>query len=264
MPNTEQMPPAGGSTPSEPDTSKTPAPDQGRTVAAADTVAEPQDSAAPQPVVVKFNGGNPNAPPAEEVVAASFESNDVAEKAIEDIVAAGVDRDAVVHLTDRTEKFDFLKRYVHRDGDRHTHSGVAAVFSGLLGALALGIIAVATLSQYIPGENSPFIAALIGGVVGGALGAILGGFAIRPADDSSVTIIENIASRGTLVAVRRPLGTETATIGLDEVGRMLQRHNGRAIRLRHQSSQADQLPGDMRSGQMWDNERPGIAARRPK
>lgn len=202
--------------------------------------------------------GNPNAPPAEEVVAATFPTSETSEHAISDLVSAGVLRDYVVHLTDRDEKRNFLKQYVHRDGDRHTHGGVASVFSGLLGAVAMGMIAVATISQYMPEGFGPVAAAVVGGIVGGTLGAVLGGLAFRTADDSSMEIVDTIASDGLLVAVRRPLGS--SHVSLDEVGRILQRHNGRAVRLRHRVSQADLHPGDTRPDQMWVNDRPGVTA----
>ncbi|HEX6984302.1 MAG TPA: hypothetical protein VF170_02945, partial [Planctomycetaceae bacterium] len=89
---------------------------------------------------------------------------------------------------------------------------------------------------------------LIGGLIGAALGAILGGIAFRTADDASMEIVENVAADGTLVAVRRPLGS--GVVPLDEVSRILERHNGRAVRLRHQISQADLHPGDLRPDQM--------------
>ncbi|MGC1273103.1 MAG: hypothetical protein WBC44_05310 [Planctomycetaceae bacterium] len=250
MPHAESMPHAGDANP----TPVSPAP------AATSPDAPVISGGAPRSTEADLNlaAGNPNAPPAEEVVAATFPTSDASEHAISDLLAAGVQRDYVVLLTDRDEKRNFLKQYVHRDGDRHTHGGVAAVFSGLLGAIAMGMIALATISQYMPEGFGPPAAAVVGGIVGGTLGAVLGGLAFRTADDSSMEIVDTIASDGLLVAVRRPLGS--SHVSLDEVGRILQRHNGRAVRLRHQVSQADRHPGDMRPDQMWVNDRPGVPA----
>jgi hypothetical protein len=204
------------------------------------TVSTPPVARTPAAV----DAGNPNAPPSEEVVAAVFPTVEAADRAAEALIASGVQRDYVVELGERLEKRDFLKRFVHRDGDRHTHGGVAAVFTGLLGAVAMSMISVATMSQYMPDGFGPPIAALAGAVLGGGLGAMLGGLAFRTADDSSFEIVESIAAEGYLVAVRRPLGS--THVSLDEVGRVLERHNGRAIRLCYRANQADLHPGDLR------------------
>lgn len=190
------------------------------------------------------NGGNPNAPPAEEAVAAVFATREAADRVVTALTGEGVPSDYIVELSDRNEKMSFLKRYVHRDGDRHTHGGVAAVFSGLLGALAMAMIAVATIGQYMPESYGPPLAGLIGVIVGGGLGALLGGIAFRTVDDSSIEIIETMAAQGHLVAVRRPLGS--TQIPLDQAGCILERHNGRAVRMQYKANQADLHPGDLR------------------
>ena len=88
---------------------------------------------------------------------------------------------------------------------------------------------------------------MAGGPIG-ITGGITGGLAFRQADDASVEIIENVAADGTLVAIHRPIGS--GAVPLDEAGRILERHNGRAMRLRHTVSQADLHPGDLRPDQM--------------
>jgi hypothetical protein len=185
---------------------------------------------------------NPNVSPPADAVAACFSEAAEADRVASDLAAAGIAREAILVFHDRLEKRDFLKRYIHRDNDRHTHSNVASAIFASGGAVAVGLISVVMAAQYTAGSLWPIVAALVGGLVGAVMGSLLGGFAMRPADDRSMAMVEDLCGGGTLVAVR-PSGS---TLPLDEASRILSRHNGRAFRLAMRANQADLHPGDTR------------------
>ncbi len=197
---------------------------------------------APADVRVSIESQNPNVSPPADAVAACFPDAAEADRVAADLEAAGIARESILVFHERPEKREFLKRYVHRDSDQHTHSNVASVFFALGGAVAVGLIGVVMAAQFTTGAVWPIVAALGGGIVGAVLGSLLGGFALRPADDRSMAIVEDLCGGGTLVAVR-PSGS---TLPLDEAGRILSRHNGRAFRLAMRANQADLHPGDTR------------------
>lgn len=188
------------------------------------------------------------APPDDEVVAATVSPPEEADRTVADLTAAGIPRENIVVLADREEKRNFMKRYVHRDGDRHTHAGVASAFFALAGACVFGLFGVLVAQRYTTDTTWLIVAILVGGLAGAALGAILGGFAMRTADDSSIEIVETVAAQGTLVSVCSRAGDG---ISLEEAGRIIARHNGRVMRLRHQVTQADLHPGDTRPSYLW-------------
>src|SRR5690606_4167798 len=64
----------------------------------------------PPDVRVSVPGANPNAPPADEVVAATYQNQDEADRTVADLVAAGVKRENVVVFADREDKRNFMKR----------------------------------------------------------------------------------------------------------------------------------------------------------
>jgi hypothetical protein len=208
-----------------------------------ETAGRPVDNhVAPSNVRVSMAPPNPNLAPLAEAVAACFAGPAEADKVAVDLVAAGIARDAMFISHDRDEKRTFLKRYVHRDSDQHTHSNAASAFAALGGAFAVGLICVVMAAQFTTGAVWPIVAAIVGGVIGAGLGSLLGGFALRPADDRSMAIVEKLCDGGTLVAVR----AVDKTASLDEASRILSRHNGRAFRLATRPSQADLHPGDTR------------------
>lgn len=196
-------------------------------------------------VDVGINSGDPNVSAAGEAVAAVFGSSDQARRVVDDLVAAGTPRGSIFVADDTTAKRNFLKRYVHRDSDEHTHSNVASVFSALGGAVVVGLIGVLMASQLTRGGIWPIVAAVVGGMIGALIGSFVGGFALRPADDRSMSIVDQFAKEGTLVAVSGlPDG---AGASLDEASRVLSRHNASAYRLGGHLTQADLHPGDTRS-----------------
>jgi hypothetical protein len=186
---------------------------------------------------------NPNVAPLSDAVAACFTNEAAANRVVEDLATAGIAGEAVVVFHDRAEKRNFLKRYIHRDSDVHSHADAASAFFALGGALAVGLICVVMAAQFTTGAIWPIVAAIVGGLVGAVLGALLGGFAMRPTDDRSMKIVEELCDGGVLVAIR---ATE-ALPPLDEASRILSRHNGRAFRLAMRPSQADRHPGDTRT-----------------
>lgn len=198
---------------------------------------------APADVRVSMNASNPNVAPPADAVAACFSDAAEADRVTEDLAAAGIAREAILVFHDRVEKRDFLKQYVHRDSDRHTHANVASAFGALGGALAVGLICVVMAAQFTAGALWPIVAALVGGLIGAALGTLLGGFAMRPADDRSMAMVEEMCEGGTLVAVR----ADGSLLPLDEASRVLSRHHGRAFRLAVRANQADRHPGDTRT-----------------
>lgn len=200
-------------------------------------------SSAPADVRVSMAAGNPNVAPPADAVAACFPGDAEVNRVTEDLAGAGVAREAVSVFNDRLEKRNFLKRYVHRDSDVHTHANAASAFFALGGALAVGLICVVVAVQLTMGATWLIAAAILGGVVGAGLGALLGGFAMRPADDRSMGIVEDLCDDGILIAVR---ATDNS-LPLEEVSRILARHNGRAFRLAMQPTQADRHPGDTRT-----------------
>jgi len=201
------------------------------------------ESAPPADVRVSMGSVNPNIAPQADAVAACFAGTAEAERVSENLAAAGFSRDAILLFHDRDEKRDFLKRYIHRDNDQHSHAHVASAFFALGGALAVGLICVVMAAQFTAGAAWPIVAAIGGGLIGAILGSLLGGFAMRPVDDRSMSIVENLCDGGVLVVVR---ATERVS-SLDEASRILSRHNGRAFRLAMRAHQADLHPGDTRT-----------------
>jgi hypothetical protein len=210
-----------------------------------DATAPAVDCVNPPPVRIGMSSANPNIPPAQQAVAACFPNAAEASKVSEDLVGSGVPGESVLVISEREAKRSFLKGYLHRDNDRHTHSNAAAAFSALGGAFAVGLIGVVIASQYGAGLLWPIVAALVGGVIGAGLGSLLGSFALRPADDRSIDIVEDLCKAGTLVAVRESLGG--STFSLENASQILSRHHGRVFRLRPHLSQADLPPGDTRT-----------------
>ena len=208
------------------------------------TAAVPQsDRVAPADVRVSMASSNPNVAPLSDAVAACYPGEAEADRVAEDLSAVGIARESVFIFHERDQKRDFLKRYIHRDSDVHTHSNAASAFFALGGALAVGLICVVMAAQFSTGAVWPITAAVVGGLVGAGLGALLGGFALRPVDDQSMKIVEGLCDGGVLVAVR---ATDSA-FQLDEASRILSRHNGRAFRLSTRPNQADMHPGDTRT-----------------
>jgi hypothetical protein len=174
---------------------------------------------APGPgVSVSVPGFNPNAPPAGEVEAAYFHSAEDARAAADAVRASGIPTDSVFLLLDAAERRTFLKPYIRRDSDRHSHSGTAPVYAGLIGALACGLIGVATAGQFAAGQWGPVAGGLIGGLIGAILGGVTGGFALRQADDRSMEIVDNLSASGPMVVVRCPDTSPTPC--LEDVGKI--------------------------------------------
>ena len=199
-------------------------------------------------VNVSVAGFNPNAPPAEEIEAGHFRTIEDANAAVAALAAAGIPSENVTLFNDPVQARSFLKRYIRRDGDRHSHSGTAPAYAGLIGALACGLLGIATAGQFATGDWGPILGGLVGGVIGAILGGITGGLAFRQADDRSMEIIDNLSSSGPVVAVRCPDGNREPC--LEEVGRILARHNGTVMRLNPHIQKADLHPGDTRPEQM--------------
>lgn len=187
-------------------------------------------------------------PSADEAEAAVFRTVDEAQTAVEAVVAAGVGRDCVALLTDRTAIRNFLKNYVHRDNDRASHGGAGAVFFGAGGAGCLGLVFVLTAHQFSQGSGVPTLAGLLGGMIGAVIGAVFGGLALRSADDRSMEMVDHMAESGPVVAVVPAACGIPVT--LTEIGKILSRHNGLAVRLKQHVSLADLHPGDLRPDQM--------------
>lgn len=188
--------------------------------------------------------GGPNV---EEAEAAVFRTVEEAKVAIEAVVSAGVGRDCVALLTDRDTIRNFMKRYVHRDNDRASHGGAGMVFFGAGGAGVLGLVAVLSAHQFTQGTTLPLVAGAVGGLLGAVIGGVFGGIALRSADDKSMEMVDNMAASGPLVAViPAACGID---VSLSEIGRILSRHNGLALRLRQHLSLADLHPGDLRPDQ---------------
>ena len=199
----------------------------------------------PSGVNVRLSQPHPDALSAGEAEASVFPSADAAEATVADLVAAGVPRESIVVLTGKDEKRRFLKRYLFRDNDRHTHAGTSAAYFALAGALVMGIFGALVASQFTAGTFWPIASTLLGAIIGAVVVGSLVAMSMRTADDSSVEFADSFAnSDGTLVAVERPIGS--GGVPLDEVGRILNRHNGRAVRLRRHMTQADLHPGDTR------------------
>jgi hypothetical protein len=188
------------------------------------------------------------APSVEEAEVAVFRTIDEAQTAVEAIVAAGVGRECVALLTDRDAKRNFMKTYVHRDNDRASHSGAGMVFFGAGGAGCLGLVFVLAAYQFSQASMVPTIAGLLGGVIGAIIGGVFGGIALRSADDRSMEMVDHMAESGPVVAVV-PAACGIG-LSLTEVGKILSRHNGLAVRLKQHVSLADLHPGDLRPDQM--------------
>ena len=204
-------------------------------------------------------GVNPNSLPLDEVMAASFPTMEAAEKAVVSLADAGVSGEHVTVHAEQREKYDLLKKYLHRDSDRHRHAGVGMVFFACAG---LGVAAFLTL-VFVNPLQSGWIGAiaigLIGGLVGAVIGGLLGGYALRSADDKSVELVERISRGGPLVVVRRR--TDAHGIPFEEIGRVLVREGGRTIRLGRRPIQAARHPGDTRSPGVTEplHHRPSVA-----
>jgi hypothetical protein len=203
----------------------------------------------PSGVYAKMVAAPLGGPSIEEAEAAVFRSREDANRAVEAVVAAGLSPECVAVLADPAATRNFMKQYVHRDNDRATHAAAGMVFFGAAGAAVMGLLFVIATNWLWAGHGAmaPIIAALLGGVVGAVLGGIFGGLALRTADDRSMEMVDNLAQSGPVVAVvPGPCGS---TMPLAEIGRILSRHNGLALRLRQHVSLADLHPGDTRVDQ---------------
>ena len=199
-------------------------------------------------VTPKITAAPLGAPAAEEAEAALFRTVDEAQRAAEAVVAAGIGRECVAVLTDRDAIRNFMKNYVHRDSDRASHGGAGMVFFGAGGAAVMGLVFVLSAYQFSQSSMVPFIAGILGGLIGAVIGGVFGGLALRSADDRSMEMVDNIAQSGVLVAVV-PAACGIS-VSLSEIGKILSRHNGLAIRLKQHLSLADLHPGDLRPDQM--------------
>lgn len=189
------------------------------------------------------DSANPNLHTSEEATVARFPSPAEAEKVVNELTEAGIPRDRISILSDPAEKREFMTRYIRRDNDRHTHSGVSSAFFALGGAFTLGLLAVVVATPF--GMMATIIGAIAGGILGALLGAVFGGIAMRPADDRSMEVVETLAHDGTLLAIRHPSDTTSSLMA--NAGQILSRHNVNAFRLRPHLSLADLHPGDTRS-----------------
>lgn len=183
-----------------------------------------------------------------EVEVAVFRTVEEAKLAVEAVVAGGVGRECVAVLTDREKIRSFMKRYIRRDNDRASHGGAGMVFFGAGGAGVMGMIAVLTAAQFSESSTVPLLAGVAGGLLGAIVGGVFGGLALRSADDKSMEMVDSLAESGPLVAIV-PAACGIS-VPLSEIGKILSRHNGLAIRLKQHVSLADLHPGDLRPDQM--------------
>ena len=177
-----------------------------------------------------------------EVCAATFQTAAEAEGVARTLRQQGLADESIVVLTDKQAKHDFMKRYVHRDADRHKHAGVGAVGFGCGGALVMGLVSILLFSPET--TTMTIVFAVAGAAFGAVIGGLLGSLALRQADDQSVELMEKVESHGVLVAVECP--PQMSEAAMEEVTKEMTRAGGVAMRIHHSPSLSDLHPGDTR------------------
>lgn len=131
-------------------------------------------------------------------VAATFDDRNDAERALERLVALGIDHSAIGLLMSEAAR---IREFGAGGPNVVEGAGVGGAMGGLTGALIGGLVAMGSIA--IPGVGlfaaGPIVAALAGAGAGGAAGSLMGGLAAIGLSEADTTTSAEALANGKIV-----------------------------------------------------------------